>query len=377
MEIYCKLKWRKDIVSTKKVSFYYEIHRQVIINSAWNEKVELLLESEIDEEVDPHSEVHEVYFEKCVMKKLPKGLSEIIPNIKVLSIHKCGLEEISQEDLKGFKNLKVLLVKNNELTHLPGDLFAENPNVEKISFNGNKLMRIEADILKPLWNLRSANFQDNLKINYKYVHVSSSKLDFWLNSRNFRILDKKLKQCNSTKHLLNNKCLQNDVKKILHENFLKDFTIKVNEKEFKVHKFLLAARSSVFNDIIKNEPDANTIKLVDIPDVTFERILDYLYDDKFTACDGLLDTYAAAAKLQISELADLAADSLMTLIDDENALNIFCLAHKYNNEKLKVEAFKQIKSFFPDKNLKEDLAMNPDAVRKLVAAKREIESFIL
>jgi speckle-type POZ protein len=171
--------------------------------------------------------------------------------------------------------------------------------------------------------------------------------------------------------------LKNDLDEFLSNDDFKDITIKIDEKEYKVHKFLLAARSPVMNRLMKNKPEAEEISLIDIPIETFEVVLEFVYDEKFPTDDAdFLETYAVAAKLEIRELKEFSAEKLMTLITDDNALEIMALACKYESEKLKVKAFNQIRSFFPDKKLKDELADNPEAVKKLVAAKREIEKFI-
>ena len=60
----------------------------------------------------------------------------------------------------------------------------------------------------------------------------------------------------------------------------KDFSIKIEDREFKVHKFLLAARSPTLAEMIKNNPDADELQLVDISVEIFEKILKYLYVSK-------------------------------------------------------------------------------------------------
>ena len=56
-----------------------------------------------------------------------------------------------------------------------------------------------------------------------------------------------------------------------------DFTIKIDEKEFKVHKLILAARSPTIAEMIENNLDANELNLVDLSVEIFEKILEFIY----------------------------------------------------------------------------------------------------
>lgn len=168
--------------------------------------------------------------------------------------------------------------------------------------------------------------------------------------------------------------LNEDIKKILASDDFKDFEIKIDETVFRVHKFLLAAKSPVFLRLLQDAPDATEIAFNEISVETFNVILLYFYDEKFPVeGDNVLEVYAAAAKMEILQLKEFAASKLMESITDNNALAILSLAKKYESNDLKLMAFNHIKLLFPDKKLKNELADDPEAVRKLLEAKQEID----
>jgi len=67
--------------------------------------------------------VYNVQFEFSIMEKIPVGLAEKFPNLKILNIFKSRLKEISKNDLLEYKNLERFFCSGNELEILPGDLF--------------------------------------------------------------------------------------------------------------------------------------------------------------------------------------------------------------------------------------------------------------
>lgn len=72
------------------------------------------------------------------------------------------LKALTQEDLKGFPQLKELFIKNNRLTSLPSGLFDYNPNLKFISFSTNFLRSIPADIIDPIEDLDELRFAYNV-----------------------------------------------------------------------------------------------------------------------------------------------------------------------------------------------------------------------
>lgn len=142
----------------------YEISKQNLLESKWDKTLKFSGDGITDE---THISIKSIYFEKCLMRKIPTGLSEIFPNLETLSVNQCGLAIICKDDLKSFKNLKTLILPNNDLTSLPGNLFEENTTIERISFRGNKLTSIGINLLDPLLKVSAVDFRDNFCINFR------------------------------------------------------------------------------------------------------------------------------------------------------------------------------------------------------------------
>lgn len=368
MRVECKFKKRYN-----KLTDAYKVSNQVVCESKW-EKSLIFFGENIEDSF--HEQIREIYFKNCVMKRLPGSLSKILPNLEILSVVGCGLEEISREDLSGFKSLKALIVKNNELTFLPENLFDLNREIEEISFKGNMLIHVGRDILKPLTNLKLADFRGNLRINYRFKTppyesvLANSKLS-WLNCC-LKKLEKKISQTEEMSFAHRNGCKQ-DIDEFLSNDEFKDFKIVINETEFKVHKFLFAARSPVLRKMMTQNSTADSIELENIKIEIFQIILDFVYDEKLPNAADIIEIYAAAAQLQIRDLEEFAASKIISSISSEDSLQVLFMANQFNNQELKMKAFDCIKSFFPDKKLRLELADNPEAVRKLISAKLEIE----
>lgn len=170
-----------------------------------------------------------------------------------------------------------------------------------------------------------------------------------------------------------------DLKKIFNDDNFKDMTVKVsygsNEKEFKVHKILFAARSSVIAEEIKKSPaEKYELSLTKIPLPIFENLLEFIYNDTPPADEAdLINIYAAAGQLNIVELKNLTAVMLMDKIDEKNALKILELSNKYGNEELRKRAFEKIKEILPEYKMSNEFSKNPEKIKVLLEMKKKMD----
>ncbi|KAL7013134.1 hypothetical protein ACKWTF_015212 [Chironomus riparius] len=95
------------------------------------------------------------------VNKVPQGLKNVFPNMKILWIMNSKLKKISKDDLKEYKNLTELRCSVNELEYLPGDLFDDFKDLKWIAFNDNNLRVVEPNILDKLDNLIHVDFRNN------------------------------------------------------------------------------------------------------------------------------------------------------------------------------------------------------------------------
>jgi len=108
-----------------------------------------------------NDQIEGLYFYQHYMPSLSKGISRFFPNLKFLDVDSSELKTISKDDLKPFTNLMYLVLFNNHLVSLDGDLFVENPRIELINFSVNQIKNVGAGLLDPLTKLTEARFNGN------------------------------------------------------------------------------------------------------------------------------------------------------------------------------------------------------------------------
>ncbi|XP_059170903.1 kelch-like protein 40b [Physella acuta] len=89
---------------------------------------------------------------------------------------------------------------------------------------------------------------------------------------------------------------------------LLDFTVKVGEREFRCHRFVLAASSQFFRGLFRSgmrETETKSVELQDISRETFELVLKVAYTCKDVIDDrNVFDLWHAANQLQIKYLIE-------------------------------------------------------------------------
>lgn len=87
------------------------------------------------------------------IETVPSGLEYFYPNLMIFRIPYCNLERITSNDLR-YPKLKYLQLSYNKLTSLDSDLFRNNPLLEFIGLDSNKLTNIGFYILEPMNHLK-------------------------------------------------------------------------------------------------------------------------------------------------------------------------------------------------------------------------------
>jgi len=358
-----------------------------------------------------NNDVLSVQFNNCTVTKIPQGITKIFPNLKILQIWSSKLINICKNDLVEYKNLETFSFENNEIEFLPGDLFEGFKNLKYICFYNNKLNFIEPNILDGLEKLKYVYFSDIP--NYEKCYSVYSKYDsnatldevklelfekypkkyeFFkdLRTENQQLKESKLKLeteldqeklKNSELTDKNQTGLFDSLKNFIQDETTKDFRIQIDDHEFPVHKFLLAARSPTLAEILKNNPEVENLNLVDISVEIFEIILKFLYTDELPGDDetNFLHLFAATGKLKIDELRNFAANKLINLIDENNAIEVFKLSNKYEHDELKQKAFNELRKCYPNYKFKDEWITKAEVVVKAIErfkkAEEEIRKF--
>ncbi|KAL7013135.1 hypothetical protein ACKWTF_015213 [Chironomus riparius] len=338
-----------------------------------------------------NDDVEEVRFVKCNIPVVPAGLKKIFPKMNDLSVWKSNLKYVCNKDLIEYRHLKELHLFDNKIEFVPGNLFEGFQNLEQIGLNDNKLQMIEPNLLFSLDKLKVCDISDNprYKTNYSIYDEDDSNATF--NEVKAEIakvfadhvdehlqLKKEFMEELSKRNEDEDFCddssssgqpdyeyrtsaydqenpygpkysLISDIKTHLYLG-ARDFKIIITEREFDVHKFLLAARSDTLYNIFLENPQIEELKLVDISEEMFEIILKFLYTDELPGDDGTnyLELFAATGKLRIDLLMNHAANKIKEKIDENNALDILKLSNRYNHFDLRIKAYDVIKSMYPD-----------------------------
>lgn len=328
-----------------------------------------------------------IEFRNCALTQVPKGLTKTFTNLKVIEIHCSKINKISRNDLIEYKQVKQLLFYGSEIEFLPERLFEGFKNLEVIQFKKHKLEVIAPNILDGLTKLKKVDFLENKNYNMIYSTLPDDRTNETLESFK-NLLRKKFKQNselykiymqheNTQSTFKMEKCILDDLKALIEDDSTKDFKIIIEKREFAVHKFLLIARSPTLAEILKNNPDAENLNLVDIQVEIFEKILKFIYTDELPDEFGFnfLRLYEAAAKLKIQELMNYAAFKTAESITEENAIDILKLSNKFKNETLQCQAFEALKKKYPDIVFKADFASNMNKIEQFEkAVKRKEEA---
>lgn len=118
-----------------------------------------------------------------------------------------------------------------------------------------------------------------------------------------------------------------------------DTTLKLEEKEFHAHKFILIARSAVFRAMFQNdlsESQTGIITIVDSDPDSFKEFLLYLYTGKFEniTYSSAFHLYITADKYDVQELKMFCLKHLLQSLSVENVCDIVVLADDYNEDEL-------------------------------------------
>uniref|UniRef100_A0A915DUF7 BTB domain-containing protein n=1 Tax=Ditylenchus dipsaci TaxID=166011 RepID=A0A915DUF7_9BILA len=138
------------------------------------------------------------------------------------------------------------------------------------------------------------------------------------------------------------KQLADDYLKLLKDDVLTDFAIKVNEKEIRVHKAILAARSPVFAAMFQHEDTSESkTGILTIKDVEFgvvKEMLNFIYSGRSsTDINEVLqsDLLIAADKYRLDELKNHCERCLIQALNHENACQLLIIGDMYRAEILR------------------------------------------
>jgi Leucine-rich repeat (LRR) protein len=332
-----------------------------------------------------------IRFTKCILAEFPSSpiLLDLAKNLTYLSVNECNLTKISREDLKGLISLKDLSLGYNSIEQLPKGLFKDTPNLEFVSFFRNRIKEIDADIVKPLKNLKYFDLTNNVSIDALYSsfdhypgnvtlaqlkaairkkcvpggciiaemrkeidilkkdNVALKKEIADLKKQDNAGLKRKFDELETSYNNLSAELKK--VKQMKEKQIVCDFTVSVNGKDFRVNREVLATNSPVLKKLMDANRDADHLELKDIAEKTFEELLKFMHTkNPPNNATNLLELFAASGRLEMKELMDATAEILKEKVTLDNAPDIMKLCKKYPHEGLGKKAFNEMKKIYGD-----------------------------
>lgn len=176
--------------------------------------------------------------------------------------------------------------------------------------------------------------------------------------------------------------LKTDLEKALFSEELSDFTFVIENEKILVNKFILSARSPVFNRLFNSEftekhQNQQVIKTT-LSKNAFKELIRYIYTgDVHNLSKYAYELLQASDGYQIESLKTICEEEMLKILTENNAHKIFQCAHLYRcSDALKQAAFDLVKKIFKAKNynISDALLNNPLKVSKLFEIKDCLEN---
>ncbi|KAG5670649.1 hypothetical protein PVAND_000897 [Polypedilum vanderplanki] len=412
------------------VSLYYygPVYICIVQNQPENFDISQVIKNTNHLENRNYSDVTAVYFENCILPTVPQGLTKLFPNLVYLIIDKCDFAYLRRESLTEYQNLKMLDMSGIKIPFLQGDVFDDLKSLETLDLHNCSIALIEPKVFDNLSNLKHIDLMENLCINKFFSAIEGEISDVTFDElkqellENYRLkfnekiennlkedieylrlkLAKKDKEYEELDQFVNDTIMSSeidlnnvykkcellmaenaelksklgffeDIETVIKSDELKDFTIKTDYEEFKAHRFVLAARSSVFADMFKENIHAECLNLVDVTAKIFRVILDFIYKNKIPENEDVdfFKLLKACERLKIEKLKTFAAEKLINKVNNENALEVLTLSIKFGFEELQKKSFLIIKKFLSSDKIDDKLMNNPEKLKNLMEIVRK------
>lgn len=146
--------------------------------------------------------------------------------------------------------------------------------------------------------------------------------------------------------------LSEDLSQLYDSSAFSDVTLVVADKQFHVHKAVLAARSCVFNAMFEHDMEESKQNRVEIQDCDQEvvtEMLRFIYTGKAPNLSRMADELLAAAdKYALERLKVLCEEALCTNLSIDNVCDVLALADLHSAEQLKIHAIDFVNSHATD-----------------------------
>ncbi|KAG5669128.1 hypothetical protein PVAND_017024 [Polypedilum vanderplanki] len=322
-----------------------------------------------------------ILIKNCDFMEFPQNINNFYEDQLTLEILDCKFYSFKAKYLSNLEYLCKLYIVNCGLKSLESDVFKSLSTVEEISLNSNELEEIGPEIFDGLQNLQFVDLRNNKNIDMVFdaTDETTNTLDEIKDEIKLKCKPKgdKNQAIAKVQPILQNLIpleIFNNLSNIFADPDFKDFTIKVGESSFKIHKILFAARSSTLAEIFKNNPEAQELNLRDISESIFKAVHDFIYKNQLPEDANYIEIFAAAARLKIDDLMKISAENLQENVDEKNAFEILLLSNKFDHDQMRQKSFEFIQNkIFPHRKLDAELAKQPEKLKKLIDAKNKLD----
>jgi speckle-type POZ protein len=140
--------------------------------------------------------------------------------------------------------------------------------------------------------------------------------------------------------------LADDLNNLFESPSFSDVTLTCANKEFKMHKAILASRSAVFSAMFEHqmlEGKSNRVKIEDVDPEVMTEVLRFIYTGKIINIDKMADLLLPVAdKYALDRLKSLCEEALSVNLDIENVADTLILADLHSALQLKFQAIEFI-----------------------------------
>ena len=313
-----------------------------------------------------NSDVEALNINECAIEYFPKGLHRIFPNLSDITIRSCGLKKITREDLQSFHSLEFLDLNTNKLTNLPNDLFI-NHNLRSVDFMNNKIDTLSSKLLKPIQHsLVKADFryqQCTPSFNELFEKNQIGSIESFMKSIDEKFLPPDESQNDIKEHFAN-------FEKLFDSGVFSDFIVKAEKADFKVHKCILAAHSSVLQTMFESDMAEVRHGILIIGSFSVDSVEEFLrffYSGAVKSSFNAMELYALASKYDVKVLKVICESHILDNLSDLEVLElfeVFNLGYLHDSDELKLQAFTQIENSYG--TLEKELLNQPERLRNLI-----------
>lgn len=156
------------------------------------------------------------------------------------------------------------------------------------------------------------------------------------------------------------------VKNLFETGSHSDFTFKAQDKEYRVHKCILASQSTIFDEMFSIGAES-AAEVRDFSQEAFEEFLRYFYTKTVPSEEIASELLELAVEYDVPDLKRQCEEIMTETINALNALQRYNLAIKHFLPGLKRAAFNAVKECHPE--IAEYLYGRADVVNALIQAK--------